>query len=58
MASADTGWFNAGSNPTVQTKCETALSRSGTTVTVYWTVRMKLASSGSYLGTRKFRCSL
>ena len=51
MASAETEWFNAGSNPSVQTKCETMLVRNGTTVTVYWTVRMKLPSSASYLGT-------
>lgn len=51
MSSASTDWFNAGSNPTVQTKCDVELVRNGTTVTVNWTVRMKLSSSGSYLGT-------
>lgn len=51
MGSASTGWFNAGSNPTVQTKCDVTLSRSGSTVTVNWGVTMKLPSSASYLGT-------
>lgn len=52
MAYAETGWFNAGSNPTVQVKCEVEAKRpdaySGT-IQVWWTVRMKLASG--YLGT-------
>ena len=51
MASASTDWFNAGSNPTVQTKCETELLRDGTTVIVYWTVRMRLVNAASNLGT-------
>lgn len=49
MGSATTGWFNAGSSPTVQTKCDVTLSRNGTTVTANWTVHMKLSSSESYL---------
>lgn len=57
MASASTGWFNAGSSPTVQTICETNLVRSDTTITVYWTVTMKLPSSQSYLGTGSLELS-
>lgn len=52
MATANTGWFNAGSNPTVQVKCEVEATRPATnsgTINVWWTVRMKLASG--YLGT-------
>lgn len=51
MGSATTGWFDAGSSPTVNTKCDVSLSKSGTTVTVNWTVHMKLASDYSYLGS-------
>ena len=51
MGSASTGWFGAGSNPTVETKCDVSMSKSGTIVTVNWTTRMKLSSSGSYLGS-------
>ena len=51
MGSATTGWFNAGSSPTVETKCDVSLSKSGTTVTVNWAVYMRLASSQSYLGS-------
>lgn len=57
MASASTGWFSAGSGPAVQVNCETELVRSTTTVTVYWTVRMKLPSSQSYLGTGSLEVS-
>lgn len=52
MATANTGWFNAGSNPTVQVRCEVEATRPATnsgTINVWWTVRMKLASG--YLGT-------
>lgn len=49
MGSATTGWFGAGSSPTVNTKCDVSLSKNGTTVTVNWTVHMKLASEYSYL---------
>ena len=51
MGSASTGWFNAGSSPTVETKCDVSMSKNGTIVTVNWTVYMRLASSGSYLGS-------
>lgn len=52
MATANTGWFNAGSNPTVQVRCEVEATRPATnsgTINVWWTVRMKL--TGGYLGT-------
>ena len=49
MASNSTGWFNAGSSPSVQTNCTATLTRSGTTVTCNWTCEQQLGS-GSYLG--------
>lgn len=49
MGSASSGWFGAGSSPTVNTNCNVTLTRSGTTVYVSWSVEMQLGS-GSYLG--------
>lgn len=51
MATGNTGWFNAGSSPTVQVKCEVDAQRSGDNINVWWTVRMKIVSGGGWLGT-------
>lgn len=48
MGSASSGWFGAGSSPTVNTNCNVTLSRSGTTVTCNWSVEMQIGS-GSHL---------
>ena len=49
MAEGTTGWFGAGSSPTVNTKCNATLVRNGTTMTLYWSVDQNIGS-GSHLG--------
>lgn len=49
MAEGTTGWFGAGSSPTVNTKCNATLVRNGTTMTLYWSVDQNIGSD-SHLG--------
>lgn len=54
MASANSGWFNTGSGPTVQVRCEVEAKRPNAyseTIQVWWTVRMRIVSGGGWLGT-------
>ena len=50
---ANTGWFQAGSSPSVEFYCEANASRSGSTITVNCTVKSRHMYSDGYLGTGK-----
>lgn len=48
---ANTGWFSAGSSPTTECYCEASASRSGSTVTVYVTMKSRHKYSSGNLCT-------
>ena len=48
---ATTGWFNTGSNPTLQYRLTATASRSGTTVKISYTIEGRMKKSSNYYGT-------